>query len=151
MDNTEYAGFWVRTGAALIDCAILMLILSIPLSLIYGPAYWLEDRLIFGFWDFILTYILPFLATIWFWLKFFATPGKMATRLEILDADTGTPITSGQAIIRYLAYFPSFLIFGLGIIWVGVDKRKQGWHDKIANTVVIRKLEGEPVEFGSRY
>jgi uncharacterized RDD family membrane protein YckC len=31
------------------------------------------------------------------------------------------------------------LVFFLGFIWVAFDKRKQGWHDKIAGTVVIRE------------
>ncbi len=39
---------------------------------------------------------------------------------------------------RYFGYYVSILPLMLGIIWVGIDKRKQGWHDKLAGTVVIR-------------
>jgi uncharacterized RDD family membrane protein YckC len=39
---------------------------------------------------------------------------------------------------RYLGYFVSTIPFGLGLFWIGWDKRKQGWHDKLAGTVVIR-------------
>jgi uncharacterized RDD family membrane protein YckC len=39
---------------------------------------------------------------------------------------------------RYLGYFVSAIPLFLGLIWVGIDGRKQGWHDKLAGTVVIR-------------
>jgi uncharacterized RDD family membrane protein YckC len=40
-----------------------------------------------------------------------------------------------------MGYFISGLALGMGFFWIGLDKRKQGWHDKMANTVVIRKAE----------
>lgn len=50
---------------------------------------------------------------------------------------------------RYLGYFVSMLFLGLGCIWVAFDSRKQGWHDKLAGTVVVRRKGGraEPVRF----
>ncbi len=147
MDNQEYAGFWVRVGAALIDVIIMMIVLYVPLMFIYGDDYWASDKFIYGFWDFMLGYVIPIIATIWFWLKFFGTPGKMALRLKIVSAATGKKMTLGQAIGRYFAYIVSFLPFCLGIIWVGIDKRKQGWHDKLAGTVVIRDTGKETVQF----
>jgi uncharacterized RDD family membrane protein YckC len=62
----------------------------------------------------------------------------MITNLTIVDAETGYKPTTGQFIGRYFAYYVSIIPFLLGIIWVGIDKRKQGWHDKLAGTVVIR-------------
>ncbi|EDN67517.1 membrane protein [Beggiatoa sp. PS] len=94
-----------------------------------------------------LSYVVPIVATIWFWLHFFGTPGKMATNLKIVDAKTGNKLTLGQAIGRYFAYIPAILPLGLGIIWVGIDKKKQGWHDKLAGTVVIKSNQSEPVRF----
>ena len=42
----------------------------------------------------------------------------------------------------------STLPLGLGLIWVGIDPKKQGWHDKLAGTVVIRRKAGAvPVSF----
>ncbi|MBL8320870.1 MAG: RDD family protein, partial [Acinetobacter sp.] len=46
-----------------------------------------------------------------------------------------------QSIIRYVGYFPAMMALFIGIFWVAFDKRKQGWHDKMANTVVIRTNE----------
>lgn len=58
--------------------------------------------------------------------------------------------TIGQAAARYLCYILSMLPLDLGFIWIGVDRRKQGWHDKIAQTVVVRAKDRGPerVRFG---
>ena len=147
MENKEYAGFWIRFGALLIDLVIMAIVLYVPLSLIYGEEYWLGDKLIYGFWDVMLGYVVPFVATIWFWLHYLGTPGKMAMKLQIVDASTGGKMRTGQAIGRYFAYILSAVPLCLGFIWVGVDQRKQGWHDKLAGTVVIRNTGKESVQF----
>ena len=147
IENKEYAGFWIRCGAALIDMVVLIIIIVIPLIFIYGEALLTEDKSIHGFWDIMLSYIVPFFGTLWFWLKYRGTPGKMATKLEIVDAVTGNSMSTGQAIGRYFAYILSTIPFGLGFIWIGIDKRKQGWHDKLASTVVVRNLHKEAVHF----
>jgi uncharacterized RDD family membrane protein YckC len=77
-------------------------------------------------------------AVVVFWLYRQATPGKMALSMRVVDAETGNTLTLGQSIGRYLGYFVSIIPFGLGLIWVAFDPRKQGWHDKLAGTVVIR-------------
>lgn len=139
MDEVEYAGFWVRTGAAIID-SILMIIIFVPImTAIYGGDYWLDETRPYGFVDILLNYILPALAIIIFWIYKSATPGKMAMKLTIVNANTGEKPSTGQFIGRYLGYYVSMLPLFLGIIWVGIDKKKQGWHDKLANTVVIKK------------
>jgi uncharacterized RDD family membrane protein YckC len=53
----------------------------------------------------------------------------------------------GQLIGRYLGYYVSTIPLLLGIIWVGIDRKKQGWHDKLARTVVVRDVEREKVQF----
>jgi len=147
--DIEYAGFWVRSGAAIID-TILSLIIILPLmDAIYGDTYWLSDAVVLGFWDIILNYILPAIAFIMFWIYKSATPGKMAIKLTIVDAKTGGKPSIKQFIIRYLGYYVSILPLGMGIIWIGIDKRKQGFHDMLAGTVVIRSAKAEPVKFES--
>lgn len=149
MENQEYAGFWIRLRASLIDMLVVMIVLWVPLGFIYGAEYWVSDKFVKGGWDIFLGYIVPFVGTIWFWLRFFGTPGKMANRLRIVDARTGGKLSLWQAVGRYFAYIPAMLPFFLGLIWVGIDKRKQGWHDKLAGTVVIKDLGKEPVKFES--
>ena len=50
----------------------------------------------------------------------------------------GSTLSVKQAIFRYLGYFVALLPLGLGILWVAFDKRKQGWQDKLAGSVVLR-------------
>ena len=139
MDEQKYAGFWIRFAALLIDFVIVIILLYVPLSFIYGVEYWLGEQIIYGFWDVVLSYVLPFVATIWFWLRFLGTPGKMALKLKIVDAKTGNRLSLGKAIGRYFAYIAAILPLGIGLLWVGIDKKKQGWHDKLAGTMVIKK------------
>jgi uncharacterized RDD family membrane protein YckC len=149
MNEQEYAGFWIRVGATLIDTVIIIIVLMVPLSFIYGQQYLLGDQYLRGFWDLILGYVVPIVATIWFWLRFMGTPGKMALKLRVVDARTGNKLSLGQAIGRYFAYILSILPLGLGLIWIGIDSRKQSWHDKLAGTVVIRDTTPVPVKFDS--
>ena len=150
MENQEYAGFWIRVAATLIDVVVILIVCGVPVTFIYGAEYWANDQLVKGFWDLFFSYVLPFIATIWFWLRFLGTPGKMALRLKIVDAKTGEKMSLGQSVGRYFAYIPAVLPFLLGLIWVGIDKRKQGWHDKLAGTVVIRDLQKEKVKFEAK-
>ena len=138
MNEQEYAGFWIRVGATLIDTVLMLILIAPILTAIYGTGYWMSESLVQGFWDLIVNYLLPAIIIIIFWVYKSATPGKMVTKLAIVDAKTGGKPSMGQFIIRYLGYYLSTIPLFLGIIWVGIDKRKQGWHDKIAGTVVIR-------------
>lgn len=149
MEDLEYAGFWIRVGASLIDTILLMIIIIPMMSLIYGDDYWMGQTMFFGFWDVLLNYVLPAVAVIVFWNYRSATPGKMAFRLKIVDADTGEAVPTGRLIGRYLGYYVSIIPLCLGLIWVGIDKRKQGWHDKLAGTVVVRDKRKEPVRFNA--
>ena len=151
MEDKEYAGFWIRFGAMLIDLVVMIIVLYIPLTIIYGEEYWIGEQFIYGFWDVILGYIVPIVVTIWFWLRYSGTPGKMATRLRIVDAATGNKMTTGQAIGRYFAYTIAILPLCLGLIWVGIDKKKQGWHDKLAGTVVIRDTGKQSVRYEASF
>jgi uncharacterized RDD family membrane protein YckC len=142
MENNEleYVGFWARTGASIIDIIIIIAITWPILFYIYGFDYFINpDRpLISGTADTLISWIFPAIATIIFWLSKQATPGKMAISAQIVDAKTGKRLTTGQAACRYIAYFISMLPLFLGIIWIAFDSRKQGWHDKLTGTVVIR-------------
>jgi uncharacterized RDD family membrane protein YckC len=135
----KYVGFWARVGAALIDSALLLLIITPVLYWIYGPKYFEAPGSIAGPTDVLLNWVFPALAVIIFWIYRQATPGKMVIGAHIVDADTGQPPSAGQLIGRYFGYYVSIIPLGLGLIWVAFDARKQGWHDKLAGTVVVRE------------
>jgi uncharacterized RDD family membrane protein YckC len=154
MENTEveYAGFWVRLGATLIDTVLVMVITFPLLIAIYGWEYFDPDvntGMLAGPADFLITWVLPLVAVIWFWRSKQATPGKMALGLRVVDADTGQTLSTSQGVGRYFAYLVSMLPLFLGFVWIAVDPRKQGWHDKLAHSVVVRtkRRDTEPVRF----
>ncbi|HIE00734.1 MAG TPA: RDD family protein [Thiotrichaceae bacterium] len=135
----KYVGFWARTLATLIDTVIIILITLPPLLGIYGMVYLESDALVQGPAHFLISYLFPAIVIIMFWKYKQATPGKMAISAIIVDANTGEKPSIKQLLGRYFAYIISMLPLGLGCIWVAFDKRKQGWHDKLAGTVVISK------------
>jgi len=139
MNDIHYAGFWSRTLAALIDTALVSAILYPLLTLIYGSAYWSSEAMFEGTLDALLNLVFPALAVILFWVYKSATPGKMVLKLRIVDAKSLGPASTGQLVLRYFAYYLSLFPLGLGIIWVALDKRKQGWHDKLAGTLVVKE------------
>lgn len=147
----EYVGFWSRFGACLIDTVLICAITWPILTVFYGESYWASDSLVQGPMDFLLTWVLPAVAVIVFWALKQATPGKMAISAKIVDAKTGNVASTAQLIGRYFAYYLSLLPLGLGFIWIAFDDRKQGWHDKLAGTVVVRRKnrEPKPVSFDS--
>src|SRR5690606_10838305 len=103
--DLEYVGFWPRVGAALIDSLVLLVLLIPAIYLVYGWEYFLDEALIKGPADVLISWVLPAVACIWLWVKLRATPGKMLVGAEVVDATTGETISLKQAIIRYLGYF----------------------------------------------
>lgn len=134
----EYVGFWLRVWASVID-TVLVLLLTLPfIQLFYGGGFTTpHDASTAG--DLLINAVLPALAVLLFWHYRQATPGKMAIGARIVDATSGAKPSSGQNLGRYLGYYVSILPLGLGLLWVGWDPRKQGWHDKLAGTLVVRR------------
>ncbi len=135
----EYAGFWIRTGASIIDSLITAFVLFPIIYVFYGDLNRMQEMPNISF-EVLVQYLLPLLYSVLFWIYMGGTPGKRLFRLKVLDAATGHNLTLGQAIIRYLGYIPSTLVLLMGFFWVAFDAKKQGWHDKMAQTVVVREL-----------
>jgi uncharacterized RDD family membrane protein YckC len=94
-----------------------------------------------GLADTLIGYGAPAVFAVSFWLLRRGTPGKLWLGLEVVDASTLGRLGVGQSVGRYLGYFVSLIPFGLGLLWVGLDPKKQGWHDKLAGTLVIHKAK----------
>jgi uncharacterized RDD family membrane protein YckC len=138
--NLEYVGFWARVGAAIIDSLLILAIVGPLTYWAFGPSYFtIGSTGTFGHLvDFLINAVLPAAAVIIFWVYRQATPGKIAVGARIVDERTGGRPSTGQLIGRYFAYYVSIIPFGLGLLWVAFDSRKQGWHDKLAHTLVVR-------------
>jgi uncharacterized RDD family membrane protein YckC len=133
--SLDYAGFWQRALAFLIDWLIVVVIAMPVIVVAFGADYFSLDPLRRS-WDLLIAFIVG-VAIVVFWRLYGATPGKIAVALKIVDAETGKPPSTGRLVVRLLCYLLSALPLYLGFIWVAIDRRKQGWHDKIAGTVVI--------------
>ena len=135
----RYAGP-LRRAAAFATDAIVVWIVTVPaLALLYGRQYGELARAgETGIAAFAIQTVLPPLATILFWHFAGATPGKMLFDLRVVDAATGARVPLLRCALRAAAYFLSALPLGLGFLWIAIDRRRQGWHDKIAGTVVVR-------------
>jgi len=133
--EVEYVGFWLRVLAQLIDLFAL-LFLVVPLTVWYFGDGWTEAQ---GLSAFAINWIAPGVLLMVFWRARGATPGKMLISAVIVDADTLGAPSPLQLAGRYVGYYVSMFALFVGFVWVAVDARKQGWHDKIARTVVIRR------------
>ena len=133
----QYAGFWIRLLATLLDTVILLLVSFALLAWLYGTGFLFDQQVSSKPGSIIINYVLPIMATILFWRYRSATPGKMMMGISIVDAKTlGQPCTLNLW-IRYFGYLVSMIPLFLGFIWVAFDARKQGFHDKLSDTLVI--------------
>lgn len=154
-ERIQYAGFWRRLLAFILDSFLFGAVVAPFLVLIYGRDYfyWSSEQTgmfaIYGIADFLLTTLLPVVLIISFWIKLSATPGKLLLDCKVVDANTLQPISRKKAVIRCLAYLASALPIYLGFVWIAFDKRKQGLHDKLADTLVLHEADDyarEPID-----
>jgi len=124
--SPEFVGFWNRFVAFVIDTLIVFVVIGPLAALVHA-----------GLWDFVLESVLPALAVILFWRYQGATPGKMAVSAKIVDARSGGAPSTARLVARYFGYIVSTVPLFLGFVWIAIDRRKQGWHDKIAGTLVV--------------
>jgi uncharacterized RDD family membrane protein YckC len=73
-----------------------------------------------------------------FWAWRGQSPGMIPFNMRVVLADDGGKVDVVRALLRYVGLIISFVVLLLGVIWIAFDRRKQGWHDKIADTVVVR-------------
>jgi uncharacterized RDD family membrane protein YckC len=138
----EYASFWPRFGAKIIDgiitnvaSGIIQFGAIIPLTMVskneslLGVVYVISYLLALG---------MNFAYYVYFLTKHQATPGKMALGLKVVTPE-GTPITAGTATGRFFAEILSGLICGVGYIMAAFDEEKRALHDRLCNTRVVRK------------
>ena len=140
-NEIRYDGFWIRFLAFIVDNiagAILTLplvaFITIDMTQLGDPEYVADLRTKLYL---MILFVLVVIVACWKYLA--ATPGKLLFKAYIANAEDFQPASTTQLIVRALVYIPSFFIFGLGFVWIGLDKRKQGWHDKVAKTVVIKQ------------
>ena len=127
--TTNKAGFWIRTFAYIIDGIGIGIVSGIISSITSSGATASNGlNLLIG---------LAYFAYFWSAQGGGQTLGMRVFNLKVIRTD-GSALTLTQALIRYVGLFISFVCFAIGVIWVAFDAEKQGWHDKIAGTYVVR-------------
>lgn len=126
----RYGGFWIRLAAILVDNAIVVVAIGFLAGAIFKESFRLPRHHLAILIALMLYYFLC-------WTYLSTTPGKKFFGLKILTED-GRRIDSKTAAMRLLGYWISTLFICLGYLWIALDPKKQGWHDKIAKTVVVR-------------
>ena len=126
------AGFWERMGAAFLDIVFVCIVIAVG-----GRLFEHYINLPFKF-----VIVLAYFAGLWAWKG--TTIGGVVLKLQVVRHDGG-PLTFLVALVRGLAAAFSAVVFFLGFFWIGWDREKQGWHDKIAGTVVVRLPRSTPL------
>ncbi|UEC43346.1 MAG: RDD family protein [Methanothrix sp.] len=130
---------------------------EIPLNLASpGPRLisYLIDNIIVGVIGSVLNYIsmnvggslggiivsLGVVVSVGYYTYFFGngqTPGMMAMKIKLIGTDGTYPIGYFKGFLRWIGMIVSAVVILLGYVWILIDKKKQGWHDKIAGTYVV--------------
>ena len=160
--SLEYAGFWIRLAAGIIDLAIILSLIysissiairifsDIPSILIlsglqYGQGITIISTIFeqadAGKRDFLLVTIIAvaiimiYIIGMWVWQG--QTLGKMVTGIKIIRTDS-SPLSFSHAVSRFFGLILCSVMLGIGFLWIAFDSRKQGIHDKIADTYVVK-------------
>jgi uncharacterized RDD family membrane protein YckC len=120
------AGFWIRMAALLLD----LLMVGILMSMLHHSSN--------------LQLVVLAIYGALMWKLRGTTVGGLVFHLQVIRVD-GRPIDWETAIVRALACFLSMAVAGLGFFWIAFDPGKQGWHDKIAGTAVVRVPRAMPL------
>ena len=149
MEDQKYANFWDRFVAVMIDGFILMAVgwgignmfginnffEQMKLAVEQGENYVANPNSLRS----LLTLAISVAYTVGFWVKHEGqTPGKRAMKIQVVKTN-GEELDWFTAGVRYISQWVSTIPFFLGYLWVVFDKKKQGWHDKIARTYVVYK------------
>lgn len=135
-----YAGFWTRAAAMLFDVFVVGRIFSAGFGRLWS--FLLPDPRVLG--AFRLSQLLV-AALFWAYLVvttalFGGTLGKLIMRLRVVSLDYGRPDLQTVLFREVVGRIIVGAMLFVGYLRVGFDPRKQGWHDRIADTFVLRRF-----------
>ena len=148
--HSPYAGAVSRSVAFIIDLVIISTCCAIGISVLQllGSFFHLNigevllNNPLLGTIAVGLGALFQSLYFVVFWSINGQTPGKMLVGLRVIGVN-GDKVGFLRAILRYFGYWLSAVVVLLGFLWVLIDQRRQGWHDKIGRTVVVYAWEAQ--------
>ena len=131
----QHVGFWKRFLAFIIDMVVLYLVGYF----LFGTQVVQEGtktviKVSYSDWRALIPVLYFYIS----WLFLGASPAGWVLRTKIIKAD-GEKLTWSKGILRLLGTIPCFLTLGFGFLWIVFNKEKQGWHDLIAKTYVVKR------------
>jgi uncharacterized RDD family membrane protein YckC len=144
----DYAGVVSRGVAFTVDATIALLICTVGFQLVVAALATVgAARMWEGDGAAALSYVLALPVVFGaycagFWTLLGRTPGMMLLGLRVVTVDGDRP-GARRSIIRAVGYWVSAILL-LGFAWIAVDRRSQGFHDKLAGTFVVYDWGGSP-------
>jgi len=123
------AGLLRRVAAAFLDTILIGMVCGMSGLVHRGPSLFLLATV-------------AYFAAMWTWKG--TTVGGIVCGLKVVRLD-GQPATWVAMLVRSLAAWFGVAVMFLGFLWIAWDGERQGWHDKIAGTVVIKLPRGTPL------
>jgi uncharacterized RDD family membrane protein YckC len=155
----QYAGFFSRALALLVDTVIIFLVIFALPAMVngifrsLGLGGLLDITNIFNklgnffgsgvIASFILLCLISYFLFFWYFTGQTLGDNLMGVRIV---RTSGHRLGLLRGILRLIGYIISIIPLGLGFLWVLGDDHRQGWHDKLADTYVIYAWEARPNE-----
>jgi uncharacterized RDD family membrane protein YckC len=149
-DRVRVIGFGRRLGAMLID-SLIIAFMTFTITFMIGFVFLFFDMFVDTRENVLQAAIalagitFSFFYWIGSWSANGQSIGQSTLGMTVVGKD-GQKLSKGKAFLRYIGFVISALFFGLGFIWVAFDKKRQGWHDKIAGSYVIDMDDDFPVD-----
>lgn len=155
LTDHPYAGFWVRAAARVVDILIIIAIFNVfylvdrfGSSVGMWPPSGFEDISAVGRFsaDNVIRCVFFLGFPVFYYVYLHGacgqTFGKMALKIRVINED-GSPLDYRRSFLRWLGYFLCVFTLYIGYLWAAFDRRKQGLHDRVCRTIVIR-IEAPP-------
>jgi uncharacterized RDD family membrane protein YckC len=153
MEQTRYAGFWIRLIADFLDSLILDIATCVGALMVLGGGYWVKrffhaqpgltspfDLLDPFVLQVLLVSVRVFLSLFYYSLGTYwygTTLGKRWFNIYVVSYPSLQPVGKWQSLVRFLGYGVSYLPFGMGFLMVAFHPQKRGLHDLIAGTASV--------------
>jgi uncharacterized RDD family membrane protein YckC len=157
----EFARHGGRLVAYILDCILIYILLVGPLLVLYAIGGAIGSDIsrprdvsagraanpdAFSIFALVVVLILGIVLVFgyfpFFWARSGQTPGMKPFGLVVVRDADGGPLRTRTAILRLIGLYIASSVFYLGFIWIFIDKRRRGWHDLIAGTVVVHRPKG---------
>ena len=135
----RYAGHGARLAASIVEVVLYTLVLAALMAVVFASTSGRVDEGPLNLFGIMGATIASSLYFPFFWVVTGWTPGMRAFRLRVVRERDGGPVRLIPALVRLIGYSIDVFGFFLGFAWILIDRRRRGWHDLLAGTVVIQE------------